>query len=43
MEEIVKKRILAAIAGVSLLSGLLTAATANAANDHYLADHGQRV
>ena len=33
MEEIVKKRILAALAGVSLLGGLLTAGTANAAND----------
>ena len=33
MEEIVKKRILATLAGISLLGGLLTASTANAAND----------
>ena len=33
MEEIVKKKILIAFAGVSLLGGLLSATTANAAND----------
>ncbi len=33
MEEIVKKRILATLAGISLLSGLLTASNANAANE----------